>query len=187
MSMLVADRFDIAGRGVGLTGQLEGSGVLRSGDTAVSGTGEGEIIGVEAFQSRLAQAEAGANVGLNLGPWAPGELAAGARVTFRARPEEGVPTLGADGAVVPTVWRTLVGYSSKSRAMAFTFGVLAFDRPARSPAGQGGSWRCSRHAAPRSAETPNLSPSELPGPARLAAGFGTPTSAVRWNASARVS
>jgi hypothetical protein len=82
--MSVADRFDIAGRGVVLTGQLEGSGVLRAGDTAVSGTGEGEIIGIEALQSRLAQAETGANVGLNLGPWAPGELVAGAQLMFRA-------------------------------------------------------------------------------------------------------
>jgi hypothetical protein len=125
--MLVADRFDIVGKGVVLTGQLEGSGVLRAGDTAVADAVDGEIITIEAFPSRMKHATAGANVGLNLGPWAPAGFGAGTSLGFRARPNSGVPARASDGAVVPSVWRTLVGYSSKSRAMAFNFGVLAFD------------------------------------------------------------
>jgi hypothetical protein len=100
---------------------------LRTGDMAVAGTVSAEIVGMEAFKAIIKQAEAGANIGLNLGEWAPDEIMAGTPLKFGARPATGLPARAAGGAIVPSVWRGFVGYSTKAHAQTFTFGILAFD------------------------------------------------------------
>ncbi len=84
--MNVADVFFIKGRGTVVTGQLEGNGDLRVGDTLVCEGQHWPVTGIEAFRATLQTVEPGSNIGILLRNGPEADVLRGKLVQFVPSP-----------------------------------------------------------------------------------------------------
>lgn len=102
--MNVGDVFAIKGRGTVVTGQLEGSGDLRVGDTLVCEGQHWPVSGIEAFRAALQAAEPGSNIGILLRNGPEADVLRGKLVQFVPSPRSSTQST-ADAGKKPRRWR----------------------------------------------------------------------------------
>jgi hypothetical protein len=129
LSMTVAGPFFVAGpwtKGTILTGELQGEGRLRVGETLICDGQLHEIVGIEKFKAVVDEAAAGEAVGLALGAGVAKDGFEGKHVTFQARPSSGVPARSPQGAFVPSRGDAVVRWGTRE-GRTKDWGVLSFD------------------------------------------------------------
>ena len=82
--MTVDDVFHIRGRGTVVTGRLQGSVQLNTGDTLVCDGARWAVIQIEQFKATLPTAQPGANIGVLLNNGPPADVLRGRTVKFES-------------------------------------------------------------------------------------------------------
>jgi translation elongation factor EF-Tu-like GTPase len=80
--MVVSDVFRITGRGTVITGQVQGTGQVSVGDTAVCDGVSWQVAGIEQFRAMVRTALPGTNVGVMLKGGPPADMLRGQQIQF---------------------------------------------------------------------------------------------------------
>ncbi|HUC58008.1 MAG TPA: hypothetical protein VMA95_11440 [Streptosporangiaceae bacterium] len=91
--MPVSDVFHIRGRGTVITGQLQGTGELSVGDTAMCDGYSWPVAGIEQFRATVRTALPGSDIGVLLKDGPPGDMLRGQTLRFASG--TGTPMAGA--------------------------------------------------------------------------------------------